>query len=261
MKTIAFALASVATATTLAAVPAHAQSYADTDGPAVTLGAGVMYAPEYSGSDEYEATFLPMISAKTEITPGNTLYLRGLTVGLDHMVDERLTVGLMGAYRFGRDSDDSAKLNGMSDIDAAFEMGPKVRFQATPNLGLEANVLMDVSGAYDGFTARAGADYAMPLTEVTMLTFSGGLNYGSEDYMDTYYGVPAGQTTSTRPAYSAEGGLSHADVKVSVRHSFTHNWSVTGSAGADYLLGDAADSPLVDEELQPKVMLGVAYSF
>ena len=34
-----------------------------------------------------------------------------------------------------------------------------------------------------------------------------------------------------------------------------------GGVGADYLMGDAADSPLVKEELQPKVMLGIAYSF
>ncbi len=257
MKRLSLALA----ATVLTAGAAHAQSYAQTAEPALTIGVGAAYAPEYSGADDYEATAIPLINAKTEITPGNTLYFKGLTAGLDHQVDERLSVGLMGTYRGERDSSDSDTLRGMDDVDGAFEIGPKVRFQATEQLGLEANVLFDTLDAHDGFTARAGADYAMPLSEVTMLTVSGGMNYGSEDYVQTYYGVPTNRATATRAAYSPDAGLTHFDANIGVRHSFTQNWSLMGGIGADYLIGDAADSPLVKEELQPKVMLGLAYSF
>ncbi|PZP40464.1 MAG: hypothetical protein DI585_00755 [Pseudomonas fluorescens] len=257
MKSIA--LAALA-ATTLATV-SHAQSYASTETSKVTIGAGVMVKPEYSGSDDYETLPIPMVAASTEITPGNTLYLRGLTAGLDHAVDDQLTIGLMGNYRFERDSSDSATLTGMPDIDGAFEMGPKVRYQVNPLLGLEAHALFDVSGAHEGYTARAGADYKYPLSRVTMLTLEGGLNYGSDDYVTTYYGVAPAYAAPGRPAYSLDAGFTHVDAAIGVRHALTRNWSVQGKVGADYLIGDAADSPLVKDELQPKAMLGVAYSF
>lgn len=257
MKTLSFAVA----AAVLATGAAHAQSYAQTANSPLTIGVGAVYAPEYSGADDYKARPIPLINAKTEVTPGNTLYFKGLTAGLDHQIDERLTVGLMGSYRWERDSSDSDTLRGMDDVDGAFEIGPKVRFQATQQLGFEGNMLFDASDAHGGMTARAGADYALPLSEVSLLTLAGGVNYGSEDFVQTYYGVPVSRATPTRAAYSPSAGITHFDVNVGVRHSFTQNWSMMGGVGADYLIGDAADSPLVKEELQPKVMLGIAYSF
>ena len=257
MKTLAFALA----ASVLTVGAAQAQSYAQTETSPLTIGAGVSYAPEYSGADDFKSRPIPMISAKTELTPGNTLYLKGLSAGLDHQIDERFSVGLMGTYRWERDSSDSAILRGLKDIDATVAIGPKLRFQATPQLGFEGNVLFDAGNSDGGMTARAGADYAMPLSEVTLLTLSGGINYGSDDYMTTYYGVPANRATAARPAYSPASGISHVDAQVGVRQSFTQNWSVMGGVGADYLIGDAADSPLVEKDLQPQFMLGLAYSF
>ncbi len=248
-------------ATILLATGAHAQSYAQTEKPMFTLGAGVVVAPEYSGSDSYDTYALPLISFEREISPGNTVYLKGLNAGLDHALDERLSVGLMASYRFDRESDDSTSLAGMRDVDAAIEIGPKVRLQATPQLGFEATMLVDTANSHNGFTGRAGADYAMPLSEVTMLTFSGGVNYGSEDFVETYYGVTAAEARVGRPAYSPDAGFTHLDAGVGVRHSFTPNWSVQGRLAADYLLGDTADSPLVKDEFQPKLMLGLAYSF
>lgn len=257
MKSLSLALA----ATVLTAGAAQAQSYAQTAESPLTIGVGAVYAPEYSGADDYEAKAIPLITAKTEITPGNTLYFKGLSAGLDHQIDERLSVGILAKYRGERDSSDSSTLSGMEDIDWGIDMGPKVRFQATQQLGFEANMLFDVTDTHEGFTARVGSDYAMPLSEVTMLTLAGGVNYGSEDYVTTYYGVPAARATATRPAYSPSAGISHLDLNLNVRHSFTQNWSLMGGVGADYLMGDAADSPLVKEELQPKIMLGIAYSF
>jgi len=41
----------------------------------------------------------------------------------------------------------------------------------------------------------------------------------------------------------------------------TETWSVTGAAGAGFLLGDAKDSPIVKDDIQPFAMLGVGYRF
>jgi len=256
-------LLTLAAAATLATATTYAEdSRAETaGGPNVTIGAGVLVKPEYSGADSYDTMAIPVLSLSKELTRGNTVYLRGLQAGLDHAIDDQLTVGAVANYRFKRDSSDSNRLRGMNDIDGAYEIGPKVRYQLSPQLGLEATALFDISGAYNGYTARAGADYSMPLSEVTMLTFAGGLNYGSKDFNNTYYGVTSAQAIAGRPAYNPGSGFTNVDASVGVRHSLTQHWSVQGNLGADYLMGDVSDSPLVDAELQPRLMLGVAYTF
>lgn len=248
----------------LAATAAHAEdSRTETTSskPTLSIGGGMLIMPDYSGADTYDSKPIPMISASKELTPGNTVYLRGLQAGLNHTVNDQLSIGALANYRFKRDSSDSSKLAGMSDIDAAIEFGPKIRYQLNRQIGVEAQVLFDVSDAHDGYTARVGADYIMPLGEVTYLTVDGGLNYGSSDFNNTYYGVKPGDAIIGRPAYSAGSGLTNLDAGVGIRHSFTDNWSVNGKLGADYLLADVADSPLVDQEFQPRLSLGVTYTF
>ncbi len=244
-------------------VAAHAQDRVQTsaDKPTVTIGAGMVFKPDYSGADTYDSTPLPMISASKEITPGNTIYLRGLEAGLSHAFNEQFSAGVVANYRFKRDSSDSEMLSGMQDIDGAIEFGPKVRSQATQQLGFEGKVLFDVSDAHDGYLARAGADYAIPLGQVTMLKLDGGVTYGSDDYNNTYYGVTAAQARPGRPGYQPDAGLASIDAGATLRHAFTNNWSVSARVGADYLLADVADSPLVEQEFQPSAMLGIAYTF
>lgn len=278
MKTIAAAAVLAATLATAA----HAQSgsgtsysdsysssgksYDDTstsssDMPSITIGGGVMVRPDYSGADTYKTSVLPALVVQKEITPGNTAYFKGLTAGLDHVVNTQLTVGAMADYRFGRDSSDSNRLSGMDDIDGAIEIGPKVRYQLTPQIGLVGTALFDISDAYNGYTARAGADYVLPLDKLTMLTVAGGLNYGSSNYNNTYYGVKSFQARPDRQAYSPGSGFTNFDASVGVRRLITKHWSVQGRLGADYLISDVSDSPLVEENFQPNLFLGVAYTF
>lgn len=244
-------------------VAANAQDRVQTSSgkPSLTIGAGMAFKPDYSGADTYDSTPIPVISASKEITPGNTIYLRGLEAGLTHAFDEQFSAGVVASYRGERDSSDSSKLTGMPDIDGAIEFGPKVRYQATQQLGFEGKILFDVSDAHEGYTARIGADYAIPLSAVTMLKLDGGVSYGSDDYNNTYYGVTAAQARPDRAAYQPDAGIGSVDAAATLRHSFTDNWSVSARAGAEYLLADVADSPLVEQELQPYAVLGIAYTF
>jgi outer membrane protein len=47
----------------------------------------------------------------------------------------------------------------------------------------------------------------------------------------------------------------------SITYMMTENWLVTGAAGAGFLIGDAKNSPIVKDDVQPFAMLGVAYRF
>jgi outer membrane scaffolding protein for murein synthesis (MipA/OmpV family) len=225
------------------------------------LGIGGLVAPSYPGSRALKSHVVPIIVAQKEITPGNLAYLRGLTAGVDHMLTDKLSIGGFASYRPARKTADDLELLNMSKVDAAVEIGPKVRYQATPQIGVEGQVAVDASGAHDGYTARIGGDYRRPLNETTMLTADAGLNYGSKQFNNAYYGVKPAQAMAGRPAYSPGGGFTSVDAGVGVTHALTSNWRLLGKLGADYLVGDVADSPIVKTEIQPKLMLGVAYSF
>jgi outer membrane scaffolding protein for murein synthesis (MipA/OmpV family) len=41
----------------------------------------------------------------------------------------------------------------------------------------------------------------------------------------------------------------------------TESWMITGAAGTGFLLGDAKDSPIVKDDIQPFTMLAVGYRF
>ena len=86
--------------------------------------------------------------------------------------------------------------------------------------------------------------------------------FADNNYMDAYFGVNASQSArSGLPEYEAKAGLKRVDLKASVTYMFNENWLVTGAAGAGLLMGDAKDSPIVKDDIQPFAMLGLSYRF
>lgn len=79
MKSIQFWRSSVAVAVAIAA-PSFLVAQDRPEGDwNVRLGGGVMYAPEYEGSDEYKAGVLPMIS----VTWRDTIYFENGEIGVN----------------------------------------------------------------------------------------------------------------------------------------------------------------------------------
>jgi outer membrane scaffolding protein for murein synthesis (MipA/OmpV family) len=88
-----------------------------------------------------------------------------------------------------------------------------------------------------------------------------GATYGSKKLNNTYFGVPSGAARADRPAYLPGAGWQSVNAGVAATYALTERWSLRGGLSADYLLGDVADSPLVEESFQPTVMLGALYRF
>jgi MipA family protein len=78
----------------------------------------------------------------------------------------------------------------------------------------------------------------------TEVRFGPRLSFANDEYMDTYFAVPTG---ATLPAYSADGGLYTAGLEFTVRHDFSEVWAVEGALGWTRLVGDAGDSPVVQD--------------
>lgn len=215
----------------------------------IRLGAGALYQPEYEGSDEYKITPVPMVM----ISYRDLVFLRGPMLGANVLTwqgprpSDKLQVGPLVRYQFGRDEGDSDDLRGMGDIDAAVDVGGFVTYSAGPwSTGL--TLFRDVSGSHDGLTAKLSAGNRLPLGPKLMLRSEISATWADDNYTETFFGVTAAQSArSGMRQYRPEGGLKDAGITFDLDYSLTENWGLTGRLGYKRLLGDAADSPLVED--------------
>lgn len=223
----------------------------------VMVGAGAIYAPKFEGSDEFELVPIPMISA----TFGDrvTVDPSGLTV--DVLQSEGFKFSVKGGYELGggRDEDDSRHLRGLGDIDAGAVVGAQLSYELGPmefygsidktiggSDGLLGQVGVNVSHHYDRFILSAGAS----------------ATFADDNYMESYFGVTAAQSArSGLRQYEASAGLKRFDIEASVTYMATEHWIIRGQAGVGFLTGDAKDSPIVQNDVQPSAMLIVGYKF
>lgn len=213
------------------------------------IGAGALFVPEYEGSDEYKVAPAPLLM----INYRDIVFLRGPTLGANAFTwrgqrpGDKLQVGPLLRYQFGRDEDDSDDLRGMGDIDGAVEIGGFITYSIGPfSTGL--TVFRDVSDAHDGLTAKVSAGHRLPLAPKWMLRSEISATWADENYTKTYFGVTAAQSArSGLRQYQPDGGLKDAGITLDLDYKLTDNWGISGRLGYKRLLGDAADSPLVDD--------------
>ncbi|SBV98425.1 putative MltA-interacting MipA family protein [uncultured Alphaproteobacteria bacterium] len=253
----------------------------------LVVGAGGAWKPDYLGSDDYEAAPLPMLryswSGETAASPASgyksSLGLIDVQAGFPDGIDvgvariatpsRNFTLRLGGGYRFGRDADDNHALRGMGDIDG--QGIARVTLASEPanprGLGTAFGLKyeMDVTDETDGETLSLFVDHALPLSASTTLTLSGDLRWADDDQMQAYFGVsPTQAARSGHRRFDADSGFSDAGLAARLDWSFAEHWILSGRLGYTRLLGDAADSPLVDDDgsaNQFVLSTAVAYRF
>ena len=74
------------------------------------------------------------------------------------------------------------------------------------------------------------------------------MTWGSDNYMDTYFGVSSPDSIkSGLPVFAASSGMRDARGWLVGMFHFNRNWHLAGGVTYSRLLGDAADSPVVSE--------------
>jgi len=80
--------------------------------------------------------------------------------------------------------------------------------------------------------------------------------------MQAYFGIDRRHARHSGYArYEPEAGLKRLDLGASAMVAVTKNRFVRSEAGVGFLVGEAADSPIVKREVQPSAMLIVGYRF
>jgi outer membrane scaffolding protein for murein synthesis (MipA/OmpV family) len=224
----------------------------------VRLGALGMYKPEYEGADEYEFQGFPMI----DITWRDTFFLNPFKgVGFYFWNRNDVKLGASVGYSFGRDEDDSSDLDGLGDIDGGATAN--VLFEwAMEDFSLSAHYEQQVTGHDTGYQVHAGLGYSLQLGEKIMLKPSVKATYSSAEYMEEYFSISAGQSTqSGLPVYDADAGFKSLGVRLLALYRLGGHWGVQAMTGYERLVGDAADSPVVKDENQYLLGVGLSYSF
>ena len=220
------------------------------------LGGGGIYEPEYEGSEDFKVSPVPFVI----FTYGDWLEIdpRGVTIN----AFERNGFSVAGTvgYEMGRKADDHAMLSGLGDIDAAATLGGKLAYEIGP-MEFYGTITQTLSGS-ESLIGTIGAAYSAPITEKLILEAGAEAVIANDKHMQAYFGVNAAQSAASGLAqYTPGSGVKRVDFSVSATYLVTENWMIRAGGGVGILTGDAVDSPIVKEKVQPSASLFVGYKF
>lgn len=222
----------------------------------LVLGAGAIYEPEYEGGDEFKVQPIPVVI----FTYGEWLEIDPRGVMITPFRHNGFALAAKIGYEGGRDEDDADRLKGLGDIDFAATVGARASYDWN-GLELYASIDQTIDGS-ESLIGTFGAEYQAPVTERLILGAGVEAVVANDKHMEAYFGVNAKQAArSGLPEYKAEAGLKRVNASASATYLLSENWLVRGEASLGILTGDAADSPIVEEKLQPSASLFVGYKF
>ncbi|MBV5316176.1 MAG: MipA/OmpV family protein [Desulfobulbaceae bacterium] len=235
---------------------AHAAGFIDLDFENVPgiIGMGVGTLPDYTGSDEYTfgaAPFFRYTFYKQERYV--QLIANELTVNV--LDDKMFRFGPLLNYRFGRDdSVEDQMVSKMEEIDGTIEAGAFMDIvwanasEKRQRFIVGAKVYQDVGDVSDGFRANLNARYWYPVAKPVDLNISAGIVYQDDKYADCYFGVNPGNVgTSGLSFFTADGGVNEYYALVGANIYLNKNWLVSMGIRGSSLVGDPADSPIVEQ--------------
>lgn len=216
---------------------------------ALTLGVGLR--PDYEGSDDYEVIPVPMSRVEWR---GFGFYTYGTRAMLDVLPQHALMGGPMLHYRFGRDDVEDSRVDALPDVDDAVEAGAffgiRIPTGEDPRELLVPTVtfLQDLSGGHSGWLAAGHVTNTFVLLKPLALELGGTVTYASEDYEQAYFGIdPAGAAASGLDAYEPGGGFKDVRLHAALEFYLSRSWSLGTTLVYKRLVGEAADSPIVED--------------
>lgn len=239
----------------LSPVPASANEWN------LTLGAGIGAGPDYEGANEYGPR--PILVARASFGD-QSVELRGTSLRATLLKAGMFSAGPVVNYRFPRNDVAEDAVDDLDNIDAAVEVGGFVRFF---NKGLIAGLTAthDVAGTHDGYLISGQLGFRKQVLPLLASTITVSTTYANGDYMDTYFGIDAGDAVASGlDEFDADAGFKDVGVALNLQHGRREGWGLTGILSYKRLLDDAEDSPIVDDVGNANQIFGGAaltYSF
>jgi MipA family protein len=236
----------------LAVTPAAAQTSSSPFGDRWQAGGFVYVSPSFEGSKSYDVIGFPFVvpagvgnDGFIQIKGADDLRVRLLQSG-------GFEFGPLGGYRFGRDGSDVSNVPGLDDVDGGLVLGAFATYRTGP-LAFSVSYHHQVTGDDTGGLIRLGVEHTSRLSPTLKLTAGIGANYATQDYMTAFFGVPG--------SYDPDAGFKDIHVGVTATLDLSDRWSLHLIGRYAHLIGDAADSPIVETESQLYGGLALSYKF
>ena len=219
----------------------HSPAHADDSQRHISAGPAVLVMPRYPGSAEHDV--LPIVDV--DIAYGR-LFLNSRHGAGAYLLDsESRQAGVSLWFRRGRDRHDGDRVADLEPIDDA----PAAHAFFTQRIGpmaLSASVTQTLAKD-GGVTADGSVAWQVPLSDSTRMQAGVRAEVGDPKYMQTWFDADAGLVSV--------GGFA------ALTHQLSPNWTVAAFASCDVLVGDAADSPVVERATMPAFALSVMRRF
>ncbi|HEU0058440.1 MAG TPA: MipA/OmpV family protein [Hyphomicrobiaceae bacterium] len=229
------------------------------------LGGFVFVTPKFEGAKSYEALGFPFIAPAGFGQGGSAIDIRGADdIRFRLIQNNGFEAEPLAGWRFGRDQDDAARLAGLGDIDGGLVVGAYAGYRVGPWF-LSASYHHQVTGDDDtGGLVRLAIDHTWRLTPTAKLVTSIGTAYASSDYMQTYFGVTAAQSAASvagLPQFDPSAGFKDVSVGATATIELDPRWTLYLTGRYSRLIGDAADSPVIETENGFFGGAGLSYKF
>ncbi len=226
----------------------------------VNLGAGVVAAPQYPGSDKITIFPFPDVEA----TYGDWFFATPIDgIGAGFQPVKNLTLGMaLGVNLEERKAADDSRLTGLKDVRYTPDARIDVRYEIRGCFieGTLRSRLGSAAGRGTELEVDAGHMFLVqgPHYVSTGLTVS----FMDEAYARTFFGISPAQSavTGLRP-FPAQRGLKDVGGFVECSRMLGRHWECYARLQVSQLQSRAAESPIVLRALQPSLVLTTAYRF
>jgi outer membrane scaffolding protein for murein synthesis (MipA/OmpV family) len=225
---------------------------------AITLGGGALIQPKFEGAKHYEGEPSVIIDIRyRDIAFASD----GEGIGVNLLHGRNYRAGVALAYDLGRDQHDDPHLKGLGNIDTAPEAKLFAEYFLLPVVFSAA--LHQGIGGHNGLLGELGAYIPLPLFDQKLIIFTGpSLTLANGEYMRSYFGVSAKQAAATSfRQFSARGGFKSTGWGATAIYRIDDNWLIVSDFAYERLIGDAANSPIVETSSQFTANLNLAYRF
>jgi outer membrane scaffolding protein for murein synthesis (MipA/OmpV family) len=242
----------------------------------VTVGAVTLVMPEYAGADEYRILPIPVakISYRERLYLGPSTTGLGFGAGINMIRAGSLTVSGEVTVLDSRSPDRANALAGMNDQEMAIGAGLGLTWRA----GAWTFGVGGAQGLNDGagLIGTASLGYTKMFGRALLLTTSANLTAANQKQMRREFGVTPVEAARRQDLIDSGDGRLEADEGTVYRPSaglrsvgpsmtaiviLSPKWSLLGFGGADFLLNEAKESPLVRRTTSVSGGLGIGYRF
>ncbi len=228
------------------------------------LGAGAESESTFQGSADTETEGGLFLVAAYRDDWGN-LFLAGDGLGYSTLVTDRFAVLLQLEAEDTREQSDDARLRGLGDQDEEIELEIVGQYLHRP---WRFGGSVAAATGDKGVVWFIGGGYAWRLAgERLFLNLGADLSGSDKDNQQTDFGITPAQSAASVegfPVYAPDGGLKSFGLRLNADYEISRRWYLYGEADYERLLGDVADSPLVQQggsENNYEVGFGAYYRF